>query len=187
MTFHVAAGAASDSQPSGLFLIAWGLMASGFGFAMLTNFRGFTDNFVSRLEARSRSSARHIRSVVTLVAAVFAIAGPITAVAGVVAAGRGQIVVHSPAPLRAPLSYLVIAISGVIVGWNWFSPRSLYRSAARSGGWRLAIAVLASLGGLTFGVCLAIGQFTIGLIALLAVGVPSLLLLTDDKRRTPKR
>ena len=81
--------------------------------------------------------------------------------------------------------YLFIAFAVVIVGWHWRSPRGLFRPAARRGGWRLALAVVASLGMLTFGVGVAVGQLTVAIAALAPVMVASVLLLMGDQPAGP--
>jgi hypothetical protein len=57
----------------------------------------------------------------------------------------------------------------------------MYRPASRRSGWRLAIALLSSLAALVFGVGIAMGQFTIGIIAWAVGGLPSLVLLMEGK------
>ena len=57
----------------------------------------------------------------------------------------------------------------------------MFRPAARRGGWRLAAAVLSSLGGLIFGIGMAMGQLTIAIAALVIGGLPSLILMMEDK------
>lgn len=86
----------------------------------------------------------------------------------------------------SPFDYVFIAVTVVIVGWYWLSRQGPFRSAAQRGGWRLAIAVLSSLGMLAFGICIAIGQMAIGITALIAGGLPAMVLVFGGKPRSPK-
>ena len=63
----LAAGATHSSAPPGLFLLAWGLIASAVGLLTVTNFRGFADNYARRVSQsaagrRRRQSPGTIRS-----------------------------------------------------------------------------------------------------------------------------
>ena len=86
-----------------------------------------------------------------------------------------------PTSLSGLFRYLFIPLSVVVVGWYWLSRRGPFRTAARRGGWRLAVAVLASLGMLAFGVGVAIGQQAIGLIALIVCGLPATFMIVSGK------
>lgn len=187
VTAQEAAGAAGASVPPGVFLLCWGLVAAAFGLAMVTNFRGFTDNFVDLMEQRSNWSGRSLRRFSVAAAAIFAIAGPVALIAGVISIGRGQIGLAGTTPVSGPFRYLFIAVTAAIIGWYWLSPVSPFRTAANRSGWRLAIAVTWSLAALAFGICVVIGQAMIGVAVLTAGGLPVLLLLTDSNPRPPGR
>jgi hypothetical protein len=62
-------------------------------------------------------------------------------------------------------------VTVIIIGRFWLSRMAPFRAAAARGGWRLALAVLSSLGMLVFGIAVAMGQLAIG-IAALVVGAP---------------
>lgn len=62
--------------------------------------------------------------------------------------------------LAGPFRCVFIAVTVTIVGWYWLSRQAPFRSAAQRGGWRLAIAVLSSLGMLTFGIGIAANRGT---------------------------
>jgi hypothetical protein len=179
-------------------MLAWGLFASAFGLLIVTNFRGFADNFARRAEAspaglrklppwkwqRSPDPAEQAK-LVRLIAIPFAIIGPIVTVAGLIAISQGRTGDSGPGPLPGPLRYLFIAFAAVAVGWSWLSRRGLFRPAARRGGWRLAAALLSSLGGLVFGIGITVGQMTIAIVAWVIGGLPSLLLVMEDKPAGP--
>ena len=189
-----AASAAHGSQSPGLFMLAWGLAASALGLAMVTNFRGFADNFARRAAASS-AGLRNLppwkwqrpqdpggqTRLLRLIAIPFAIIGPIVIVAGIISVGEGGMTGSRVGPVPSPFRYIFIAFAVVSVGWSWVSHGGLFRPAARRGGWRLAAALLSSLGGLVFGISIAIGQLTIGIVALVIGGLPSLLLLMEGK------
>jgi hypothetical protein len=194
-----AAAHAHTSQAGGLFMLGWGLFASAFGLAMVTNFRGFADTFARRAAASSAglrkrppwmsrqqpTDERDQVKLARLIAIPFAIVGPVLLVAGIISISQGRIASTGASPLPSPFRYLFIAFAVVAVGQSWLSRRGIYRPAARRGGWWLAIAVLSSLGALIFGVSVALGQLTIGFAALLIGGLPSILLLMDDKPTGP--
>lgn len=89
--------------------------------------------------------------------------------------------------LASPFRYLFIAVTVTIVGWYWLSRQGPFRSAAQRGGWRLAIAMLSSLGMLAFGIGIAMGQLAIGITALIVGGLPGMLLVVGSKPRPPKQ
>ena len=175
-------------------MLAWGLIASVFGLALVTNFRGFADNFARRAEASSaglrklppwksqqpQDPGEQIKLVRRL-AIPFAIIGPIVTVAGLVSISHGRITDAGPGALPGVFRYLFIAFTAAAVGWSWLSRRGLFRPAARHGGWRLAIAVLSSLGGLIFGIGIAMGQMTIAIAAWVLGGLAGLVLVMEDK------
>lgn len=190
----LAASAAQDGQSPGLFMLAWGLTASAFGLAAATNFRGFADNFARRAEASSAGLRKlppwrwqqprkpgEAAKLVRLVAIPFAIIGPIVTVAGITSISHGRTGTSGPTASPGPSGYLFIAGAIAAVAWSWLSPRGWLRPAARRGGWRLAVALLSSLGALICGISIAIGQMTIGIVALFAGGLPALALLAEDK------
>ena len=87
----------------------------------------------------------------------------------------------------SPFRYVFIAVTVAIVGWYWLSRQGPFRSAAQRGGWRLAIAVLSSIGMLAFGICIGIGQVVIGIAALILGGLPTMALVVGGKPRSPKQ
>jgi lysylphosphatidylglycerol synthetase-like protein (DUF2156 family) len=191
-----ATAATQASQSPGLFLLAWGLFASAFGLLLATNFRGFTDNFARKAEASSaglrklqlrkpqRSPAEQVK-LARLLAIPFAIIGPVVTVAGFISISHAGIGGSGPGALPDPFRYVVIALAAAAVGWSWLSRRGLFRPAIRRGGWRLAVAVLSSLGGLIFGVGIATGQLAIAIAAWAIGGLTSLILVLDDKPPGP--
>lgn len=177
-------------------MLAWGLFASAFGLLLATNFRGFTGNFVRKAEESSaglrklqlwkpqRSPAEQVK-LARLLAIPFAIIGPVVTVAGFISISHAGIGGSGPGALPDPVRYVFIALAAAAVGWSWLSRRGLFRPAARRGGWRLAVAVLSSLGGLIFGVGIATGQLAIAIAAWAIGGLTSLILVLDDKPPVP--
>jgi hypothetical protein len=189
-----AAAATHTSQPPGLLLIAWGLGASALGLLIVTNFRGFADKFARRAEAssgglrrrppwntrRPPDLAQRTRQV-RLTAIPFAIIGPIVTVVGIISVSHRGITGSGPGALPGPFRVLFIAFAVATVAWSWLSRRGLFRPIARRGGWRLALALVSSLGGLMFGIGIAMGQMTIALVAVIIGGLCSLILVIEDK------
>jgi hypothetical protein len=177
-------------------MLAWGLVASAFGLLLATNFRGFTDNFVRKAEESSaglrklqlwkpqRSPAEQGK-LARLLAIPFAVIGPVVTVAGIISISHAGIGGSGPGALADPVRYVFIALAAAAVGWSWLSRRGLFRPATRRGGWRLAVAVLSSLGGLIFGVGIATGQLAIAIAAWAIGGLTSLILMLDDKPPGP--
>lgn len=179
-------------------MLAWGLLASAFGLLIVTNFRGFADNFARRADEssaglrklslwksqQSRDPAEQVK-LARLLAIPFAIIGPIVTVAGIISISHGGIGGSGSDALPGPFRYLFIAFAAAAVGWPWLSRRGLFRPAARRGGWRLAVALLSSLGGLIFGVGIAMGQMTIAIAAWVIGGLPALILVMEHKQGGP--
>ena len=193
-----AATAAHASQTPGLFLLVWGLGASAVGLLTVTNFRGFADNFARRAEAASLRRRRRPSWTLTpsqdpaartrqirLIAIPFSIVGPIVTVVGIIAVSHGRVTLSGWGAPPGPFRVAFIAFAVVGVGWTWLSRDGFFRPAARRGGWRLAVAVVSSLGSLTFGIGFAIGQITIALVALIFAGLPSLILMMEDRPSGP--
>jgi hypothetical protein len=189
-----AASAAHTSQAGGLFLLAWGLTASVAGLAGITNFRGFTDNFARRAAVSSAglrklppwkyqqpSDQARQTKVMRLTAVPFAIIGPIVTVTGIIAIIQGHAASRGFPALPGSLSYLFTAFTAAAVGWSWLSRRGYYRPAVQRGGWRLATAILSSLGALIFGVSFATGQLTTGFVAWGIGGLSAMILMIGDK------
>jgi hypothetical protein len=202
----LAAAATHSTAPPGLFLLAWGLLASAAGLLTVTNFRGFADNYARRV-AQSAAGRRRPRprngqlsplgdwqrpldppeptSRVRLIGIPFAVIGPIVTVIGLVSIRHEGIRGFGPHARLGGFGYLFIVFAVVIVGWHWRSTRGAFHSAGRRGGWRLAIAVVASVDMLIFGVGIAVGQLTIAIAALAIGGLTSLLLMLGDKPAGP--
>jgi len=191
-----AATATTTSQPPGLFLLAWGLGASVIGLLTVTNFRGFAEKKYARQAEASRIRRRRRprwndrltpRDPVQrtrqarLIAIPFAIAGPIVTVVGVFSIDHGQAGFSWPGAMASPFRYLVVAFAVAAAASYWISPRGLFRPAARRGGWRLALAVLACVCVLIFGIGMAMGQPTV-VIAAWAIGGAAYLVLAMERR-----
>jgi hypothetical protein len=93
----------------------------------------------------------------------------------------GQRFVGAPVPFR----YVFIAVIVVIVGWHWRSRRGAFHAATQRGGWRLAIAVVSSIGMVAFGVGMALGQLMIGVAGFIVGGLPAAALLLEGRLRSP--
>jgi hypothetical protein len=133
-------------------MLGWGLVASVFGLAMVTNFRGFADTFARQAAASSaglrkrapwksqqppdeRDQVRLLR----LIAIPFAIVGPVLLVAGIISISQGRIAITGASPLPSPFRYLFIAFAVMAVAQSWLSRRGIYRPAARRGGWTYVV------------------------------------------------
>jgi len=121
-----AASAAHTSQgPGGLFLLAWGLGASALGLGLVTNFRGFADNFSREAHAssaglqklppwkrqRPQNPAERTK-LVRLIAIPFAILGPI--LTGLISISHKDIGGSGPGASPSPFRYLFIAFIALI-------------------------------------------------------------------------
>ena len=84
--------------------------------------------------------------------------------------------------LAGPFRYVFIAVTAMIIGWYWLSRQAPFRWAAQRRGWRLALAVLSSLGMLTFGISFALGRQAIWIAALIVSGVPAMILVVESSR-----
>jgi hypothetical protein len=88
---------------------------------------------------------------------LFVIVGPIGIVAGTISISQGRIASHGLSALPVSFRYLFIAFAAAAVGRSLLSRHGLFRPAVRRGGWRLALALLSSLGGLIFVLSIAMG------------------------------
>jgi len=175
-----AVAAAHADQPPELFLLIWGLVVSAVGLALVTNFRGYADHF----GRRGKGSVRPRRSLVMvrLLGLPFAIVGLIVIVTALVTSrGRFPIATRPPVPLASPVQYLFIVVTVAIVAWWWISPRGFFSGPSPRRGGRLAAAVIASLGALTFGVSLAVAEPTVGFVALAACALTAAVLQMGRK------
>ena len=120
-----------------------------------------------------------------LIAIPFAIIGPIVTVVGLISIGQGRIGDSALGALPSPFRYVFIAFAVAAAGWPWVSRRGLFRQGARRGGWRLAVALLSSLGVLIFGIGTAMGQLGIAIAAWVIGGLPYMVLMMDDKPAGP--
>jgi hypothetical protein len=169
------------------------------GLALVTNVRGLADNLARRdrltLEQRMKRAlspgyqprspearARNLR----IVGILFAVAGPIAIVGGAISISHGHGGTSGMPALPTPFRYLFIAVTVVAIGQWWLPQRGMFRQAARRGGWRLAIALIGSLGALIFGVLTSLGEWTIGIAAWLIGGLLSLTLWMDGMPRPPQ-
>lgn len=190
------AAAATHASPSpGLFLLAWGMLASAAGLLNATNFRGFTDNAVRRAAAslaglqklppwkwqRPPDLAQQVK-LARLIGIAFAILGPIVTVAALISISHSGIGGSGLGALHGTVRYLFIAVAVAGVGWSWLSRRGLFRAASRHAGWRLVVAVLSSLAALTFGIGIAMGQMTIAIVAWVIGGLSVAMLMMEDNQ-----
>jgi len=185
------------NESPGLFLLAWGLFASVFGLAMVTNFRGFADN-VARRRRVSRAGlwktpswkmqpqdpAARVKQQ-RLFAVPFAIIGPIVTVIGIISISHKGIGSFGPSAPPGPVRIVVIGFAVAAVAWPWLWRNGLYRRVVRRGGWRLATALVSSAGGLAFGVGIATGQTTIAVVAWVICGLSTAVLMLQDKPMGP--
>lgn len=65
---------------------------------------------------------------------------------------------HPSAPMPIFLRYAFVAVTVAFVGWLWRSRQGSFRAAAQRGGWRIAVAVVSSIGILAFGIGIAIAS-----------------------------
>lgn len=190
-----AAAATQASQAPGLFMLAWGLGAAVYGLLGATNFRGFADKYARRAEVSSprlrrrppwtgqlppddpAERTRRVRRI----AIPFAIAGPVVTVIGLISISRGEIAGPGRTGLPSPFRYLLIGFVAAAAVWSWRSRRGLFHAAAWHHGWRLAVALMSSLGLLVAGVGFAVGYMTIAVAGMVLGGLAYLILLTEGK------
>jgi hypothetical protein len=173
----VAALSSHQSGPGGLFLLAWGLFASVIGMGLVTNYRGFADKFAQSAYASSSGLRRlppwkrtperpdelpRRAKMARLIAIPFAVLGPITTIAGVVQILHGHIAIPRGPVLPLPFALAFIGVAAVAIGQYWRRGGFL-RVAAQQGGWMRVAAIIASAGGVSFGVFTAVGQTTLGI------------------------
>lgn len=123
--------------------------------------------------ARRQKMARFI-------AIPFAVLGPIMTIAGVVQILRGHIAVPRGPALPLPFALVFIGVGVLGLLQNWRRDRFL-RLAAQQGGWMLLAAIVASVGGLSFGVFIAVGQMTLGIAGWLVGGLAAVSLLMSRR------
>jgi hypothetical protein len=189
--------ASAHQSAPGFFLLAWGIFATLIGWGLATNFRGFSDRFTQSAYASSSrmrrvppwkwiqhgTDAEELASrakLSRLIGIPFAILGPIVTVAGVVQMARGHIAVPRGPVLPLPYALALIG-AGVLALVQYWRRGGLFRLAARQSGWMRAAAIVASLGTVSFGVFVALGFTTLGIVGLLAGGLASVPLVVPRK------
>ena len=187
--------ASTDQSGSGLFLLAWGVFASGLGLGLVTNFRGFADRFAQMNRASNAwlmrippwkwmpvkpDSLVWRARLSRIIAIPFAILGPIVTIAGVAQILHGHISMSRGPALPLPLGILFVAAALVSMGQFWRRGMML-RLAAQQGGWMRAAAVVATAGTLGFGGFFALGQWTLGIASWLVAAVAMLSLMMSRK------
>ena len=189
-----AASGTVGNQPGGLFMLAWGVMASLGGLMAVTNFRGFADKQARISQMRNSrwslfpprdpdASFRRNRVLVTLVGGVFVVVGPIMTVAGIVTSIHGHFSIPETAAAPAPFRYFFIAVGAFVIAFAWTPHRGGYAlTVARQSRWRCAAAIIATAGAAGFVVGVAYGRMTIGIAAWLASGLLALALFVLQPR-----
>jgi hypothetical protein len=175
-------------------MAAWGLVASAYGLAMITNYRGFADTFLRRARASrarwGRPSDTRLRAGITatqmrIMAVPFAVLGPIMTVAGINSISHegagGTWLGTGAGPYR--FAFLAAAVAGT--GWSWLSRKGLFRPAIRRRGSSLLIALVASAGTVLFGLGLTVGQLTLCLGGWAIGGLAAIAIMLDDKPSDP--
>jgi hypothetical protein len=188
----------ANPSPGGLFMLVWGLSASVYGLLIVTNFRGSADKAARRwpAPARRRKPApwQSLRTLddpvertrrVRRIAIPFAVAGPVVTVIGLISISRGGIGDSGPDGLPGPYRFLLIGLGIAALLRSWRSRRGLFRHPAWHRGWRLAVALLASLGLLVFVIGSAAGQLTIAVVGMVIAGSAYLILAMNDKPPGP--
>lgn len=140
----------------GLFTVAWGLFATGFGTIVATDFRGAAHRLHEMAERRPLGGSPGV-GFQRAIAGVFALVGPVMLVSGVVDLLRSRSPVG--AMPRLPLPFL--AVAGLVVAftlWSMWWRRGPLRHAWAGGGLRRAAAVLMTLTFFGFAAGLGLGQ-----------------------------
>jgi hypothetical protein len=196
---QAAAAAQGSGSPGPLFMLVWGLSASVYGLLTVTNFHGFADRTARRWppsSARRRrpSPWQSLRTVddpveqtrrIRRIAIPFAVAGPVVAVIGLISISRGGIADSGPDGLPGPYRFLLIGLVMAALLRSWRSRCGLFRHPAWHRGWRLAVALLSSLGLLVFGIGFAVGQMTAAVVGMVIAGSAYLILAMNDKPPGP--
>ncbi|MFI8826028.1 hypothetical protein [Streptomyces sp. NPDC053431] len=159
----------AGSGTGGLFTLAWGVFATGLGTIVATDFRG-----AAHAAARSRGTSVRFQRVV---AAVFALVGPVVLVVGVRELMRGK-AVGGDMP-RLPVPFLLFRAFAVAVAlWTMWRPGGWVRRAWAAGGvLRQGAAAVTALTWIGFALGLGFGQQIVMLVSWLLGGAAGLILL----------
>jgi hypothetical protein len=182
-------------------MFAWGLGASVYGLLGATNFRGFADKYARRAEVSSATRRRRPPWTgqlplddpaertrrVRRMAIPFAIGGPVVTVIGLISISRGEVAGPEPFGLPSPFRYLLIGFIAAGAVWSWRSRRGLFHAAAWHHGWRLAVALLSSLGLLAAGIGFAVGYMTLAIAGMVFGALAYLILVMEGKPDGPGR
>lgn len=180
-------------------MLAWGLGASVYGLLGATNFRGFADKYARRVPVSSarlrrrppwtwqlpRDDTAERTRRVRQIAILFAIAGPVVTAIGLISVSRGEIAGPERTGLPSPFRYLLIGFVAAAAVWSWRSRRGLFHLAAWHHGWRLAVALLSSLGLLLAGIGFAVGYLRIAVAGMVLGVLAYLMLVMEDKPAGP--
>ncbi|WP_431961212.1 hypothetical protein [Actinacidiphila sp. bgisy160] len=172
---------ADGDAAGGLFTVAWGLWATGFGWIVATDFRGAARRFHALSEWSvpfGRTGTPRVGvGFVRFVAGVFALVGPVVLVGGLLELGRGH--VRPEGFPRMPVSLAVFAALLAVLGlWMFWRPSGwLRREWDGGGGVRRAATVVITVAGTGFQAALVLGRPVATLALWLLGGAAGMLLL----------
>ncbi|GHE57146.1 hypothetical protein [Streptomyces capitiformicae] len=176
---------AASGGGSGLFSMAWGIWATGFGWIIASDFRGAAHRFYELSQRSVPFSARRAPLVgvgfLRILAGVFALIGPAVLVGGLLELVRGEGASDRLPQLPVPLAATVVLV-GAFGLWTAWRPSGLLRREWAEGAdlQRAAVAVVtAALVG--FPATLALGHQTAMLASWLGGGLAGLVLLLSGR------
>lgn len=133
-----------DGGGPGLFLLGWGLLASGMGLALATDFRGTAGRFLDFQERAGRRTPsplgppRKVRiKRMRWIGAAFSVAGPPVFVFNVVRVAEHGIGAGATAPLDAPVPVPVVGLgclAAAFITWTLWRPTGQSRRMWTTGG-----------------------------------------------------
>ncbi|MFB7288398.1 hypothetical protein [Actinacidiphila glaucinigra] len=179
---------AGGGDGGAFFSVIWGLGASGFGWILVTDFRGAARRFHA-MSARSVPFGGDRPPVVGVgfvrfVAGVFALVGPVVLVTGLLDLVRDP---AAPEPMpRPPLPLAVFAVLGAGVGlWTFWRRSGVLRPEwAKGGTLRRAAAVVLTGVLVAFPALLVLGRTTPMLLVWLLGGAAGVVLLPGRRDGT---
>lgn len=171
---------------SGVFSVVWGVWASVFGWIIATDFRGAAHRF-HQLSRRPvsfgvKSAPRVGVTFVRVLAAVFALLGPVVLVAGVVDLLRGGQESGDPHRQPAPFAVALGLVAALSLWGLWRRNGPLRREWTDGAGFRRVAVVVMTAACLGFVITLVLGHRNAMLATWLLAGLASLPLLLNGDR-----
>ncbi|MFE0508892.1 hypothetical protein [Streptomyces sp. NPDC058964] len=190
----LAQGSTGSDRPGGLYLIAWGAVASVAGPILVTNFRGMAGRFVAvprpfprRYRAKERDPRSELR-MLRVVGGVFALSGPPTLIQGIVQVARhgtGSLVGGHPGDVPLPVAAIFVLFGCFLAGRQWHPKDGFFRRTWETGRTLPRTAVVVETVAVFGFVVTTVLQYEVLAVLCWVVGVPAVVTAVLSQKPEP--